>query len=136
MAIAGSAAFFGITHSLLQQSLSAFVLGLVIGYLTLRTGSLFPGMLYHLTHNSLAMTAASYWPDKLKSVPSWEYFVAVDDSGLYYNPYFTLLCGAAAALLLYWLHRQPYAASEEERIQTAIDHQTSLTGQRPVWRLW
>jgi sodium transport system permease protein len=136
MAIAGSAVFFGITHSLLQQSLSAIVLGMVIGYITLRTGSLIPGVLFHVTHNSLAITAAGIWPDALKMEPAWEYFVAIDESGLYYNPYFTLICGALAACILYWLQRQPYAAFEEERIQQAIDHQTSLPGQRPVWRLW
>ena len=52
-AIVISSLFFGITHAIFQQSIAAFLLGLVIGYIAVQTGSLLPGMLYHMTHNSL-----------------------------------------------------------------------------------
>jgi sodium transport system permease protein len=55
MAILSSAVFFGAAHGILQQSLSACVLGVVIGYVAYQTRSLFPAIAFHLTYNSLTM---------------------------------------------------------------------------------
>ncbi len=55
MAIALSALFLGIAHGVLQQSISASAMGLVLGYLAIKTGSLFPVIAYHFTINSLSM---------------------------------------------------------------------------------
>lgn len=134
-AIAISAFFFGITHSLLQQSLSAMVLGLVIGYIVLRSGSLLTGMLFHVTHNGLAISAAMLWPQWSQTHTWTQKIVDVRPEGLYYHPWLALVCGLLAAAMLYWLHRQPYRAFAEERLQQALDHQTPLTA-RPTWRLW
>ncbi|MEX2026115.1 MAG: CPBP family intramembrane glutamic endopeptidase, partial [Pirellulaceae bacterium] len=53
VAIALASAFFGIAHGLLQQSLSAFVVGLIIGYVAVKSNSIWPAMIFHLVHNSL-----------------------------------------------------------------------------------
>src|SRR4029079_18574113 len=58
-AIGLSAIFFGMAHGIIQQSLSATALGLVIGYVAVQTGSLIPGMLFHLTYNSLMFVGPS-----------------------------------------------------------------------------
>lgn len=135
MAIVGSAVFFGVTHSLLQQSLAASVMGCVIGYIVLRSGSILPGIVFHFTHNALAMTV----PTVLEGVgegPVRAAIVTTSESGLlYYHPMLALTCAALAVTMLYWLHRQPYSASVEERLQQALDHQTPLTP-KPQWRLW
>ena len=52
-AIGLSAVFFGMAHGIIQQSLSAAVLGMVIGYIAVQTGSLVPCMLFHVTYNAL-----------------------------------------------------------------------------------
>lgn len=136
MAIVGSAVFFGVTHSLLQQSLSAAIMGCVIGYIVLRSGSILPGILFHFTHNALAMTIPAliaYLGSEHAVVSA---LVTTGDGGiLYYNAAFAAVCGAAAFGMLCWLHRQPYAAIAEERLQQALDHQTSLNP-KPQWRLW
>ena len=54
-AIGLSAVFFGFTHSVIQQSLAATVLGLVIGYVAVQTGSLIPCILFHFTYNGLGI---------------------------------------------------------------------------------
>jgi len=59
-AIALSSVMFGITHSMLHQSLVASVAGAVIGYIAVQTGSIFPGMLFHFTHNALAVIAGQF----------------------------------------------------------------------------
>ena len=54
-AIIIASAFFGMAHGILQQSLAAGAVGIVIGYLAVKTGSLWPGVLYHFVHNSLSV---------------------------------------------------------------------------------
>ncbi len=68
MAILVSSIFFGATHAVLQQSLIACVVGMVIGYLAIQSGSVLPGMLFHAVHNTLGVclqqlpaAAASRW---------------------------------------------------------------------------
>ena len=58
-AIGLAAVFFGIAHGIVQQSLSAAILGMVVGYVAVQTGSLIPCMLFHVTWNTLGFTTES-----------------------------------------------------------------------------
>ncbi len=136
-AIAISSLFFGVTHSLLQQSLSAFVVGLVIGYIAVRTGSILPGMLFHLTHNGLLVSASRFWPSLGEEHQFARRLVDIQGDNFNYHPALAIVCGLAACGLLYWLHRQPYHESDEERLQQALDHQTPLSMPAKVqWKFW
>lgn len=53
-AVVGSAILFGAAHTVMQQSMTVTVIGVVLGLLVLRTGSIFPAMLFHMTNNLLA----------------------------------------------------------------------------------
>ena len=64
-AIVYTAIFFGLTHGVLQQSLIAALIGVVIGLLAVQSGSIVPGMLYHVIHNSLPLLAARIPDDAL-----------------------------------------------------------------------
>ena len=59
-AIVLSSLMFGVTHTMLHQSLVTSVVGAVIGFVAVQTGSLFPGMLFHFTHNALAVIAGQF----------------------------------------------------------------------------
>jgi len=52
-AVVLSSIFFGMAHTVLQQSLAAAVVGVAIGYLAVQTGSLVPCILFHMTYNGL-----------------------------------------------------------------------------------
>lgn len=58
--VALSAVAFGLAHQVFQQSLSAAVLGLLLGYFALRGGSLWPCVIFHATYNSLGMLSAYF----------------------------------------------------------------------------
>ncbi|RMF88487.1 MAG: CPBP family intramembrane metalloprotease [Planctomycetota bacterium] len=47
--------FFAAGHSILQQAIIAFFVGLVIGWLAVKTDSLWPCMAFHFTHNALGV---------------------------------------------------------------------------------
>jgi sodium transport system permease protein len=123
-AIALTSLFFGLAHGILQQSLAAFFVGMVIGYIAVKTGSLWPGVLYHLVHNSLGislslLTAEAVRGSELLSV----IFQARDDGSVTYQVPATLHAALLAALVLWWLKSLPYRRFAEERLQEALDHQ-------------
>ncbi len=114
-----SSFLFGITHSILQQSISAFVVGLVIGYIAMQTGSILPGMLYHFTHNALAVLLSRLTPEHLGEYPFLRAFfrAAADGQAILYDWGTVFLSAAAAAILLYWLRShqpRPAVATQPE----------------------
>lgn len=58
-AIVASAAVFGIMHGNLMQAPSAFAAGLLFGFVAVKTGSLWPGIIGHFINN-LVSTAIQY----------------------------------------------------------------------------
>ncbi len=103
-AILLSALLFGLMHVLtsnvlaLERFLPTTFMGLLLAWIALRTGSLWPGVLLHSLHNGLLLSA-SHFEEKLK-----QWHVLVEEGE--HLPTVWLLCGAAAlasGLLLFWL---------------------------------
>jgi len=121
-AIVLSSIFFGVTHAIFQQSIVACLVGMMIGYIAVQTGTLFAGMLFHVVHNSLALLRAGFDPAWLQKYPILQNFVAVDtNDGLTFTWLTVAISIVGSALILFWFHRLPYTRSSEERLQEAID---------------
>lgn len=58
-AILISSLLFGIAHGIIQQTMITFVVGMVLGVIAVQTRSIIPCMLFHFTHNSLAVLLTS-----------------------------------------------------------------------------
>jgi ABC-2 type transport system permease protein/sodium transport system permease protein len=71
-AVLASAAIFGVYHFVAVKFVPTFALGILLGYLCLRSGSVLPGMLVHALHNGLSITTV-YWP--------WQENLGVVDGG-------------------------------------------------------
>ncbi|MBX9790648.1 MAG: ABC transporter permease subunit [Pirellulales bacterium] len=122
-AIVLSSVFFGLTHAVFQQSLITSLLGVLIGYLAVQTGSLWPGMVFHVTHNSLALLASRVTAADYERIAPLRWIANLaGERGLSYHWTAAALAAWATVSLLYWLHRQPYRMSPEESLQEAIDH--------------
>jgi sodium transport system permease protein len=118
-AIGLSAVFFGFTHSVIQQSLAATVVGFVLGYIAVQTGSLIPCILFHMTYNGL-MLVSSRWPEFLQRWPELDVLVRqAGPNETYYPWYIVVICAIFAAALLNWFHHLPYLATKEERLTDA-----------------
>ncbi len=126
-AIVITSLFFGITHALLQQSIVAFLLGLVLGYIAVQTGSLLPSILYHVTHNGLLVLTMFFTPTTLADHPALGYVLrkAPDGEGYLCNLPAVVVGGLLAAALFLWFRRLPYQKSAEESLQEAIEHHAS-----------
>lgn len=55
LAVVASALLFAVAHGNMAQGFSAFVLGLVLGWMYVRTGSIVPGVVFHWVNNSIAV---------------------------------------------------------------------------------
>ena len=126
-AIVISSVFFGLTHGLLQQSLAAIPVGIVIGYIAVQTGSLVPGMVFHFTHNSVSLLSGRVTAELVGQYPLLGLLYQPTDSYVltytYHGP-LVLVSGAMALALLLWFRRLPYARYTEEELQETLHHQT------------
>jgi sodium transport system permease protein len=125
-AIALSSFFFAITHAVFQQSIVAFLVGLLIGYLAVQTSSLLPGIAYHLVHNSLALIGTQITPQVLRDYPvlGWIVRQPGEQAIAFYWP--VILIGAALAMLvLAWFRSLPYAPTAEESLQETIERRAT-----------
>jgi sodium transport system permease protein len=120
-AIALSALFFGVIHGILQQSLLAFLVGMILGYLAVQSGSIFPCMVFHMAHNSLAILNSRLTPAMLENVSGLGAFVVPGkNSGCTYT-WSVVFFGALAGLfVMIWFGLLPYQKTPEEELQKAI----------------
>ena len=127
-AIVLSAALFGIAHGLLQQSVMATLTGIVLGYIAVQTGSLWPCIVYHFTNNASVLLVSSVDQNLIDAWPVLNYFFVPVEGG-YAFAWWVAAAGAALALaILYWFARLPHRASQEEQLQQALDHQQASVG--------
>ncbi|HEV3416834.1 MAG TPA: CPBP family glutamic-type intramembrane protease, partial [Pirellulales bacterium] len=114
-AIVVSSLFFGISHQVLQQSLVAFAVGILIAYMAVQSGSIWPGLVFHATYNSLGWLQ-SVWSkeinDFLKEQPtlSWSLLVA----------------GSVVVIwLVGWFGKLDYQPTPEEKLQESIEKEAA-----------
>ncbi len=125
-AIIVSSLFFASTHAIFQQSLVAFALGLVLGFVAVQTGSILPAILFHVTHNSLAILLKNL-STRLEDPGHWLHWLAQNvsaDEPLYRWPVIAASLLVSVAILV-WFHRLPYPRTREESLQEAIERQSA-----------
>ncbi|MGC1272498.1 MAG: ABC transporter permease subunit/CPBP intramembrane protease, partial [Planctomycetaceae bacterium] len=90
LAIALSSFAFGLMHMIPQQVFNATLLGLVLGLLAVRSGSLWPGVLFHFIFNSSNVVLGRVAPQYADGGYPWPVL---------------LLCAVVAGTLIGWLIR-------------------------------
>jgi sodium transport system permease protein len=123
-AIVYTALFFGLTHAILQQQIVACLVGVVIGFIAIESGSIWPCMVFHAINNSLSVLvgqmSTQITPQLLDRWPALAWVLSPHPDGLVYR-WPVILAGALAAMaLLAWFNRLPYSRSPEEEKYEAI----------------
>ena len=125
-AIALTSLLFGAMHSIFQQSIIACIVGLVIGFITIQTGSLLPAIAFHMVHNSLGVLTHEYLPAWIGQHPVGRWIAEVGpEKDIVFSWPAVVVCSVAGGLLLYWFQRLSYARTSEETLQEAIDQQAA-----------
>jgi sodium transport system permease protein len=120
-AIIVAALFFGMTHALVQQSIIACLVGVVIGYLAVQTGSLLPCIAFHMVHNTLTLAFSQVTPTVLKQSDLLARMIRPAGEGAFgYNWMIVAFAACGAALLLTGFGQMPFEKTEEEALQDAI----------------
>jgi sodium transport system permease protein len=123
-AIIISAIFFGVTHGFLQQSINACLLGIVLGYLAVRSGSILPGVIFHFLHNSMTVLSAKVTPELLDRIPGLAYLVQPGGDGPAYQWPVYLFGGVTSLALLGWFTWFPEARTPEDVLQEVFERST------------
>ncbi len=124
-AIFVTSVFFGAAHMILQQSLTASVVGMVLGYLAIQTGSLLPCILFHGVHNSLSLVLAFSVPAWIERYPNLRVVFPEGESGTIYHWSVIAIGLVLACGILRWFQQLSYEQTAEESLQQALDHQTA-----------
>ena len=122
VAIVLSSLAFGIIHMIPQQVFNASLLGLVLGLLAIRSGSLLPGIVFHLIFNSLAVLHGQGTahlieakPDWLSSdIVRWLLLVDLENDSIRYNFLPLVVCAVIAFFAIRGLIRMPQQNVAEE----------------------
>ena len=117
-AILVSAFLFGITHGILQQSLAAMIIGVLLGWVAWRTGSVWTTMAMHLVINALGVCLsriAAGGPGLVGEV------VRMTGDSAEYHPVYWLVATVLAGMLIHRLHRTSTAEGDDasDRIDVA-----------------
>jgi sodium transport system permease protein len=132
-AIAISSLFFGVTHPIMQQSVLACGIGLVIGFVAVRTGSLFVGIAFHMTHNFLVVMSSQLTLETVRRWPELDYLVrSPGETEFLYEWPIVVMGGLAALLLLSAFNRLP--GGRESSASTPIEeNEAEASVPAPAW---
>jgi sodium transport system permease protein len=107
-AIVISALLFGFTHGVLQQTLAAALLGVVLGYLAVQSGSILPSMVFHAAYNLLALASLRLDGTVLDRWPILATLMSTTSEGGCRFHWQVVVAGLVAAVLLgRWFARLP-----------------------------
>jgi len=132
-AILLSAILFGISHGILQQSLIASLLGVLLGYVAMQSGSLLPGVAFHAVHNGLLMANGRIAPEMIP-VGTWmdRFAAPLEGGGCTFHWPAALVGLAAAALVLYWFGRLARPPLPEQPAEDFLEIGLDETYPKPV----
>ncbi len=124
-AIAISSVFFGFAHGILQQSITATLIGMVLGFIAVQTGSLFPGIVFHLTYNSLSLLMSFALVQWVREQSWLSWLLVVEGESVTYGWPLFVVSAVLSVLLLNWFRQRPHEASQEEELHNALRHQSA-----------
>jgi sodium transport system permease protein len=104
-AILVSAIFFGFTHGLLQQSISATFVGLLFGWIAWRTGGIACTILMHAIHNGLTLFLAKCSRQDT-TAPWMDWFVQFENGGFQYEAAWTTISIAISVVCMWLIYQQ------------------------------
>ncbi len=120
-AIVFTSILFGVTHGILQQSLIASLLGVVLGFLAIQSGSILPCMTFHVVHNSLAVVNSRLTLDMIPDVPLLRMLIVPGEGGGCDFTWPLVLAGiAGATVLLAWFAHLTVTQSPRKAVEEPV----------------
>lgn len=133
-AILVTAVLFGISHGVLQQSISATAMGFLLGWITWRTGSIVPTILIHTINNTLSVSLPSIAQIDL---PGKSFVFDTTGDQFTYQPMWCLMCitFSISILVIFGALRpnaDEHASSQQDDALSAAKPSSAGTGAFPL----
>ena len=111
-AILVSSLLFGATHGIIQQSMTTFAVGVVLAFVAIKTGSLFPAIVFHFLYNALSLLLmVTALPKLVASHTALSWIYSTSSQAVQYEWPATVAGCVLTPLLLVWFHTQTHGAS-------------------------
>ncbi len=128
-AILVTAVLFGVSHGVLQQSISATVMGFLLGWIAWRTGSVLPTILIHTINNTLSVSLPSIAEMDL---PGKSFIFETTGDQFAYQPMWCLMCITfSMAIMVIFGSLNPNAdeqsSLQEDDAQSLANSQNTIT---------
>lgn len=104
---------FGVMHMIPMQVFNAALLGLVLGFIAIKTNSIFPGMWFHFLYNSMALLHGKLSTIAREGHIESHPLYSVTENGIEYNSLTLALAAITAAVILHYFWRKKLPPSEE-----------------------
>jgi sodium transport system permease protein len=120
-AILVSSVLFGVAHSIIQQSIAATILGVLLGYMAIRSGSLLCPIAFHAVHNGLVFGLTKLTPEVIAEYRIFDVLLAPTGDGSFaYRTPVVVAAALATVVAMLWFRRvtpptETMAAAEESR---------------------
>lgn len=111
LAIGLSSLAFGIMHMIPEQVFNAALVGLVIGLIAVRSGSIWPGILFHFVTNGSQVLLSRLDLDSGR----WSWLARVENDELHYSRSVLFVCTLAAAVMIRWVYVTRAGSSRRDR---------------------
>ena len=115
-AIIVTAILFGLSHGVLQQSIAATFMGCLLGWITLKTGSILPTIVIHFINNGLSVSMGRL--ADLDS-PVINSLLRVGDSGIEYQWGWMLMAAGIGMTAIYYIALLDQPKEEEVKGESA-----------------
>ena len=102
-AILLSSLLFGLSHGVLQQTITASTIGLLLGWLAYRTGGVACTIVFHCVHNSLSMLLATHSSRNASTAPWLSWFIENTDGHLGYTSVWCTISVGVSITLIAWV---------------------------------
>jgi sodium transport system permease protein len=89
----------------------------VLGYLTVKSGSLLPGVVFHFLYNTMTVLSPKVTPELIERVPGLGFLVQPGGGGLDYLWPVYLFGGVTSLAVLGWFTWFPEARTPEDVLQ-------------------
>lgn len=121
---------FGLAHGVIQQSMIAFVVGMILGLIAVQSNSLIPCILFHAIHNGLAVLLSRWDRYGCGEIPGWLEHSPENGWGFAAQP--AIAMSLVAVGILCWLLRRKPDLRESGIIASDQQQQTGPDGSHPV----
>jgi len=114
---------FGLAHGVIQQTMITFVVGLVLGLIAIQTKSILPCILFHLTHNSLAVLLSQANRTYVEQSPVLrQYLYSTDGQNYQYATFPAILMSFVGVLLIIWFLQLDLKPSNRTEAYGRVPH--------------